>query len=189
MRNILFVVFIVAIAGGAGWVFLKKDQAADHAMSGEQTETVGAGALSKAVVQSERPTLEFRALLITVAAAKMGEKSGEVYGQSGGSVAGTSQNEGLGFSRQMLLFTVGVEMKDDDTLALAKGDKDKLKAMFKEEISDYYLEKAQKGLTNKGIGVKEDNANIAVALKALTEGIVGAGSVVDVTINNAMDRE
>jgi hypothetical protein len=189
MRNILFVVFIVVIAGGAGWVFFKKDQAADHTRSGGQTETEGAGALSKAVVKSDRPILEFRALLITVAAAKMGEKSGEVYGQSGGGVAGTSQNEGLGFSRQMLLFSVRVEMKDDDTLALAKADKDKLKTMFKENISDYYLEKAQKGLTNKGIGVKEDNAHIAIALKAVTEDIVGAGSVVEVTINNAMDRE
>lgn len=189
MRNILFVVFILVIAGGAGWVFLKKDQAADQAMSGNQTETEGAGALSKEVVQSEQPILEFRALLVTVAAAKMGEKSGEVYGQTGGAAAGTTQNEGLGFSRQMLLFSIGVEMKDDDTLALAKGDQERLKAMFKEEISDYYLEKAQKGLTNKGVGVKEDNAKIAIALKDVTESIVGAGSVVEIKINNAMDRE
>ena len=189
MRNILFVAFILVIAGGAGWVFLKKDQAMDNATSGDQIETEGAGALSKAVVKSELPILEFRALLITVAAAKMGEKSGEVYGQSGGSIAGTDQNEGLGFSRQMLLFSIGIEMKDDETLALANEDRDKLKAMFKENISDYYLEKAQKGLTNKGVGVKEDNANIAIALKTVTEGIVGAGSVVAITINNAMDRE
>ena len=189
MRNILFVVFIVAIAGGAGWVFLKKDQAADHAMSGEQTAMEGAGALSKAVVKSERPMLEFSHLLITVAAAKLGEKSGQVYGQSGGGVAGQSQNEGLGFSRQMLLFSIGIEMKDDDTLALANAEQDRLKSMFKEEISNYYLDKAQKGLTNKGVGIKEDNANIAVALKTVTEGIVGTGSVVDIIINNAMDRE
>jgi hypothetical protein len=189
MRNILFIVFIAVIAAGAGWVFLKKDQAAEHAMSGEQTEMEGSGALAKAVVQNERPMLEFSHLLITVAAAKLGEKSGEVYGQSGGGVAGQSQNEGLGFSRQMLLFSIGVEMKDDNTLALANAEQDQLKSMFKEEISNYYLDKAQKGLTNKGVGVKEDNAKIAVALKTVTEGIVGAGSVVDIIINNAMDRE
>ena len=159
MRNILFVIFVLAIAGGAGWVFLKKDQAAEQALSGEKIETEGAGAFSKVVEKSDRPILEFSHLLVTVAAAKLGEKSGEIYGQSGSDVAGTSQNEGLGFSRQMLLFSVGVELKDDETLARANGDRDRLKAMVKEEISDYYAEKAQKGLTNKGIGVKEDNAN------------------------------
>ncbi len=185
MRNILFVIFVLAIAGGAGWVFLKKD----HATSGEQTETEGAGALARAVEKSDRPMLEFNHLLVTVAAEKLGEKSGEIYGQSGSNVAGTSQNAGLGFSRQMLLFSVGVEMKDDEALALATGDRDRLKAMVKEEISNYYAEKAQKGLTNKGIGVKEDNVNIAAAIKMVTEGIVGTGSVVNIIINNAMDRE
>ena len=189
MRNILFVIFVLAIAGGAGWVFLKKDQAADQAMTGDNVETVGAGALARAVEKSDRPMLEFNHLLVTVAAAKLGEKSGEIYGQSGSNVAGTSQNEGLGFSRQMLLFSVGVELKDDETLTRANGDKDRLKAMVKEEISNYYAEKAQKGLTNKGIGVKEDNVNIAAAIKMVTEGVVGTGSVVDIIINNAMDRE
>ena len=189
MRNILFIVFVLVIAGGAGWVFLKKDQAADQAMTGEQTETTGAGALAKAVEKSDRPVLEFNHLLVTVAAAKLGEKSGALYGQSGSDVAGTSQNTGLGFSRQMLLFSVGVELTDDDALARATGEKDRLKAMLKEEISDYYQEKMEKGLTNKGVGIKQDNAHIAAAIKAVTEGIVGAGSVVKVSINNAMDRE
>ena len=189
MRNILFVLFVLVIAGGAGWVFVKKDQATEQAASGEKIEMEGAGALSKAVVKSDRPILEFSHLLITVAAAKMGEKSGEIYGQEGGSQAGKSQNEGLGFSRQMLLFTVGIEMKDEATLLIANGEKERLKALVKEEIADYYLEKAEKGLTNKGVGVKEDNANIAAALIVITENIIGAGSVVEVAIFNAMDRE
>ena len=186
MKNILFIILVLGIAGGAGWIFLKKDQAAEQMASGK---TTGAGALATATEESSGPILEFNHLLVTVAAAKLGEKSGEIYGESGTDSAGTSQNAGLGFSRQMLLFSVGVEMKDDETLALATGEKDRLKAMVKEEISNYYQEKMEKGLVNKGVGIKQDNANIGAAIKAVTEGIAGAGSVMEVTINNAMDRE
>ncbi len=195
MRNILFVVFVLAIVIGAGWVFFKKDQATEMAASGEQTETEGAGVLAKAVEKSDRPVLEFSHLLITVAAAKLGEKSGQVYGQSGGGAAGTSQNEGLGFSRQMFLFSVGIELKDDETLGRAKDDHDRLKGMIKEEIANYYLEKAQNDVANNEgasrdeTAIKQDNQNIAAAIKVLTEGVVGTGSVVDVSISNAMDRE
>lgn len=195
MRNILFVVFVLAIVVGAGWVYFKKDQASEMAKSGVQTETEGAGAFAKVVVKSDRPVLEFSHLLVTVAAAELGEKSGEVYGQSGGGVAGTSQNEGLGFSRQMFLFSVGVEMKDKDTLGRAQGEHGRLKGMIKEEIANYYLEKAQKDVANKDgasrdeLAIKQDNQNIAAAIKVLTDGLIGAGSVVDVSISNAMDRE